>query len=80
MQALLALIMKGSGGTTSDVPIALPTTIKQQTPVLIEEVKGGSTLVDGMAELDKLESLIESRGDVELLEVLKGHRERFSSQ
>jgi hypothetical protein len=34
-----------------------------------EEAKCGST------DMDKLERLVESRGDAEIIEVLKGHRE-----
>jgi hypothetical protein len=58
MQALLALIMKGSEGTTIDLPKAPAIPMKKHAPEDIEEVKCGRSAVDDMLELDKLEKLI----------------------
>ena len=68
MQALLALILNKP---ESDVPPkAVPSGVSQQHGQSVsEEAKCGST------DMDKLERLAESRGDAEIIEVLKGHRE-----
>jgi hypothetical protein len=58
MQALLALIMKGSEGPATDLPKALANSVKKHAPEVKEEVKCGRSSVDDLLELDKLESLV----------------------
>lgn len=69
MQALLAIILNKPEGDVP--PKALPSGVSQQHDgqAVSEEVKCGST------DMDKLERLAESRGDAEIIEVLKAHRE-----
>lgn len=50
--------MKGSEGTTIDLPKAPAIPMKKHAPEDIEEVKCGRSAVDDMLELDKLEKLI----------------------
>lgn len=59
MQALLALIMKGSEGTTVDIPKApAAISVKKHSLEVIEEVKCGRSADDDMFELEKLDSLV----------------------